>query len=257
MCSSDTEISLLKKQRDEARREAEAEKQTAQEFLSSVSHELRTPVAVLRGSLEALCDGVIDDSEQVKEYHRQMLAESIYLQRLVNDLLEFSRLQNSGFEISMSPVNVYDVISDICRSMRQIAQDKGVILERKYESGCYFINGDYARLRQMLIVILDNAIKFTDAGGKVSVSCFEKENQLLLCISDTGCGMPEENLGEIFTKFHRLVSDSNRSGTGLGLAIAKEIAQRHEVEITVKSKINEGSTFEFMFKNKLDINDFM
>ena len=99
MCSSDTEISLLKKQLDEARREAEAEKQTAQEFLSSVSHELRTPVAVLRGSLEALCDGVIDDSEQVKEYHRQMLAESIYLQRLVNDLLEFSRLQKCAKNI--------------------------------------------------------------------------------------------------------------------------------------------------------------
>jgi len=245
------EVALLEKRLAEAAANAESERETSRNFVSAVAHELRTPVAVIRGSLEALCDGIVCEREQVKEYHRQMLNESIYLQRLVTDLLEFSRLQSESFSIEREPVNVSDVVTDVCRSIRRIADEKGVILERTENSPVYIVKGDYARLRQMLIVILDNAVKFTDKGGKVNVSERMEDGKLFLTVADTGIGISEEELPLIFVKFHRTITGQNRSGTGLGLAIAKEIAERHGAVITAESKVGEGTAFTFCFSEKM------
>lgn len=232
-------------------RTAKSETEMNRSFVSSVAHELRTPVAVLRGSLEALCDGVVSEREQVEEYHRQMLAESIYLQRLVTDLLEYSRLQNSSFSIVTEPVNIPDVVSDVCRSIRHLAETKNIRLIRECESYVYAVKGDYARLRQMLIVILDNAVKFTDEGGSITVTEKTENDRLYLTVTDTGCGIDDEELEDIFVKFHRSVTGQNRNGTGLGLAIAREIAQRHAATVSVKSKKGEGSSFTFCFNEHM------
>ena len=223
----------------------------SRDFISNVAHELRTPIAVLRGSIEALCDGVICEKEQVEQYHRQMLSESIYLQRLVNDLLEFSRLNNSSFEIIREPVNLSDVVYDVCRSISRISVQKNISLKRETDNSVYIVNGDYARLRQMLIVILDNAVKFTPEGGTVTVSQQRKDDKYVITVSDTGCGIPEDEIENIFTRFHRLMSDINRNSSGLGLPIAREIASRHDAEIKVHSKINEGTSFVFTFFNEM------
>ena len=227
--------------------EVQVQKDLARDFLSSVAHELRTPVAVIRGSLEALCDGVVCGNDQVEEYHHQMLSESIYLQRLVNDLLEYSRLQNREFEILKEKMNVCDLISDVCRSIRQIADSKQILISREEEVSLYCIEGDYERLRQMLIVVLDNAVKFSEPGGRVTVRNRLEDGRLVIEISDTGCGISEENIKDIFLRFHRSVSDKNRTGSGLGLAIAKEIASRHDTEIKVISEVGKGTTFSFIF----------
>ncbi len=232
---------------------AEEQRDLARCFISSVAHELRTPVAVLRGSLEALCDGVVCDPDQVEEYHHQMLSESIYLQRLVNDLLEYSRLQNKEFEIFREPVNICDVISDVCRSIRQIAKNKNIEITREEETAFYYISGDYARLRQMFIVVLDNAVKFTEPGGHVYVRNRLENGSLVTEISDTGCGIEEDELKNIFVRFHRVLSDKNRNGSGLGLAIAKEIAARHQADIKVISEIGKGTTFSFFFSQSITI----
>lgn len=245
------EVSLLENRLAEAVANAESERQTSREFVSAVAHELRTPVAVIRGSLEALCDGIICEREQVKEYHRQMLNESIYLQRLVTDLLEFSRLQSQSFSIVREPVNVSDVVSDVCRGIRRIADEKGVTLERAENSSVFIVKGDYARLRQMLIVILDNAVKFTDRGGKVTVSERIEDGKFYLTVTDTGIGISEEELPLIFVKFHRTITGQNRNGTGLGLAIAKEIAERHGATVSVESTPGKGSSFTFCFSEQM------
>lgn len=223
----------------------------SRDFISNVAHELRTPIAVLRGSLEALCDGVICEKEQVEQYHRQMLSESIYLQRLVTDLLEFSRLNNSSFEIIREPVNLSDVVYDVCRSISRLAVPKNISLKRETDNSVYIVNGDYARLRQMLIVILDNAVKFTPEGGTVTVSQQRKDDKYVINVSDTGCGIPEDEIENIFTRFHRLTSDVNRNGSGLGLPIAREIALRHDAKIDVKSKTGEGTSFIFTFSSEM------
>ena len=245
------EVTLLEQKLHEAETSAASEKEISRNFVSAVAHELRTPVAVIRGSLEALCDGVICERSQVEDYHRQMLSESIYLQRLVTDLLEFSRLQSAGFSIVREPVNISDVVSDVCRSVKKIADEKGVELIRENEAPLYVVNGDYARLRQMLIVILDNAVKFTDKGGRVTVSERCEGEKLELTVTDTGCGIAPEETERIFVKFHRSMTGQNRNGTGLGLAIAKEIAERHGAEIKVKSKLGEGTSFTFCFSEKM------
>ena len=226
---------------------SDAEREISRSFVSDVAHELRTPVAVIRGSLEALCDGIITEHEQVEEYHRQMLAESIYLQRLVTDLLEFSRLQSSSFNIVREPVCLSDVVSNVCRSIRQLAEKKNIKLLRTGSPAPYIVNGDYARLRQMMIVVLENAVKFTPEGGSITVSEEESDGKMNITVTDTGCGIPEGEADRIFVKYHRSFSGENRNGTGLGLAIAKEIAERHDAVISVKSKPGEGASFTFSF----------
>lgn len=249
----DSQTAALLEEIEKCRCAAAAEKQAGQEFISSVSHELRTPVAVIRGSLEALCDGVIDDPVEVKEYHRQMLAESIYLQHLVNDLLEYSRLQNRVYELNAEPVNVCDVADDVFRSIKNIASAKNVEFVKDNKADFYFIWGDYVRLRQMLIVLLDNAVKFTPSGGKVTVQCEKNESKLKVRIIDTGCGIKPEDKDGIFIRFHRAMSDQNRNGTGLGLPIAKEIAERHGAVMSVESEVGKGTTFTIEFNEMIDI----
>ncbi len=244
-------LTVLQEKLAETVRKSEAEKEAGKNFVSAVAHELRTPVAVIRGSLEALCDGVVYEREQVSEYHRQMLSESIYLQRLVTDLLEYSRLQNAEFSIAAEPVMVHDVLTDVCRGIRRIADEKGVLLSVQENGPLFAVNGDYARLRQMFIVILDNAVKFTEPGGSVSVTEKEADGKLYVTVSDTGCGIPENEISDIFVRFHRSHSDMNRSGTGLGLAIAKEIASRHSAEIKVSSVPGEGTSFTFVFSGRI------
>lgn len=245
------DIRTLQEKLAESERRAEDEREISRNFVSAVAHELRTPVTVIRGSLEALCDGIVTEREQVNEYHRQMLAESIYLQRLVTDLLEFSRLQSRSFNIIREPVNIPDVVSDVCRSIRQIVSEKNIELNVSGSGTVYIVNGDYARLRQMLIVLLDNAVKFTGDGGRVSVSQVFENNRLYLRIEDTGCGIRAEELENIFVRFHRSVNTVNRNGTGLGLAIAREIAERHKADISVESVPGEGSTFTVCFREQM------
>lgn len=238
-----TAIDILSERLDSASRESENLLKLRHEFIANISHELRTPVTVIRGSLEALYDDVIKDPEQVKIYHKQLLNESIYLQRLVNDLLDLSRLQNADFKIEMNEISICEVLNDVIRSARQIAKAKNIIIEQIVESpDCKFF-GDYGRLRQMFMIILDNAIKFSPQNSSVVVSL----NDRTVAIKDNGPGIADEDLPFIFDRFYKTKSDENKNGTGLGLAISKQIADKHKIEITVSSIRNEGSEFKFQF----------
>ncbi len=226
--------------------ERERLEQTRRDFISNISHELRTPVTVLRGSLEALVDGVITEPEQVEEYQRQMLAESKNLQRLVDDLLELSRLENADFQIEKGPVDLRQLAEDAARSMRRVAEPKGVRLETKMEAGEFAVLGDYGRLRQMLITVMDNAVKFSPEGETVRLCLKNGEEGCTISVTDHGPGIAPELLPQIFQRFRRAEGGANPSGTGLGLPIAQQIASRHGVKIDVFSR--PGHTeFRFLF----------
>lgn len=226
-----------------AKRESERLEKLRRDFVANISHELKTPVTVIRGSLEALCDGVVTQPEQVKDYHRQMLSESLYLQRLINDLLDLSKLQNTDFKIDKQELNLCDILSDAIQSASHLAWEKKIEIGREFDAQSLMVIGDYGRLRQMFLIVLDNAIKFSPVGSRIQVSL----NNRTVSIDDQGCGIAEGDLPHIFDRFYKIKTEENKSGSGLGLAVAKQIADRHGINVTVESQISEGTKFLFGF----------
>lgn len=236
-------------QLDESSKESEKLEQIRREYVANISHELRTPITIIRGSLEALCDGIVTDDEMVKAYHNQMLIESKGLQRLVGDLLDLSRLQNADFAIEMSSINLCDILIDIERSCKNLARDKNVDIEIKMTGSPCMVVGDYGRLRQLLMIVSHNAIKFSPINGTVKIELSQGQ-KYKISVSDNGIGISRDELPYIFDRFYKTKSSENVDGTGLGLAIAKEIALRHNAELTVVSEQNIKTIFTLTFNNK-------
>ena len=237
-------IDILSERLNEAENQSGMYIQMHNDFIANVSHELRTPITVLRGSLEALCDGVVTDANRIQEYLKLMLSETKTMQRLVGDLLDLVRLQNSDFKIEKQFIYLYDVLDDVARSVKAFAREKNINIELSVHAEYCNILGDYDRIKQMFTAVLDNAIKFSNPFETVYIRLWEKDS-LYVSIRDTGKGIPREELPYIFRRFYKTDDLSNKSGTGLGLAIAQQIAVRHNIHIMVNSEIGHGSEFIF------------
>jgi signal transduction histidine kinase len=235
-------MDILSQRLSEAEEERKRVQKQRQDFITNISHELRTPVTVIRGSLEALSDGVITDSEMINEYYKQILNESKSLERLINDLLELSRLQNVDFKIEMQELNICDVLKDSLRSASNLARQKNINIQYNSDKDVFLTKGDYGRLRQMFLTVIDNAIKFSHDNKSIYITL--KDNQIT--IRDEGIGISEEDLPNIFDRYYSVKSDENKTGTGLGLTIAKQIALRHNIELFAESKLSEGTSFVFV-----------
>ena len=216
------------------------------DFFANVSHELRTPITVLRAYTESLIDGVVTDKTKVNQYHDRMLAECKSMERLVGDLMLLSKMQNPDFAIDVEPVNLVQVFDDIIRSADTIAEKKNIKIEIVKAQPVIMMLGDYDRLRQMFMIILDNAIKFSDEYKTVHIY-LSKTDKITVAIKDEGIGMDTSDLDNIFEKFYKSNLSQNASGTGLGLSIAKQIAFKHDGHIEVESSPGVGSTFTFTF----------
>ena len=164
--------------------EKEREKldQMRQDFVSNISHELRTPVTVLKGSLEVLAEGLVTDPDEMQEYFQQMLSETVHLQRLVNDLLELSRLQNTNFQIEKVQLNLAEILQEAVRSMQMVSEQKKITIQWESRAGNIRFCGDYGRLRQMFLIVLDNAVKFSPPNQIVSVKSERRENQCVISV---------------------------------------------------------------------------
>lgn len=238
-------LDILSRRLAEAEKESTALEQMRQDFITNISHELRTPVTVLRGSLEVLEAGLIADPQEKQAYLQEMMANIIYLQRLVNDLLELSRLQNTSFSIEKSPMNLIDVLQDAAHTIRHLAERKTITLNLSGRLSPVMITADYGRLRQMFIIILDNAVKFSRDNSPIEVHLESTRSRWKISIRDYGCGIAPEELPHIFERFHRTRAENNKNGTGLGLAIASQIAERHSIRISCESTPGQGSCFFF------------
>jgi len=241
-------MDILSLRLHEAEEERKKVQKQRQDFITNISHELRTPVTVIRGSLEALSDGVVTEPDKVEEYHKQMLKESKSLERLVNDLLELSRLQNTDFKIEMQELNICDVLKDSIRSASNLAREKNINIKYSSDKDILLIKGDYGRLRQMFLTVIDNAVKFSYENKNIYITL--KGEQII--IRDEGIGISEEDLPNIFERYYRIKSDENKTGTGLGLTIAKQIALRHNIELFAESKLNEGTSFVFLIRENFE-----
>ncbi len=216
------------------------------DFFANVSHELRTPITVLRAYTETLVDGVVQEQDKVEQYYDRMLSECKTMERLVGDLLLLSKMQNPDFVIEKEPVNLVQVFEDIIRSAGAMAERKNINIEVVKDSPILMMHGDYDRLRQMFMVILDNAIKFSNENKTVHIN-ISKKDKIMISIRDEGIGIDSSDIANIFEKFYKTNLRQNASGTGLGLAIAKQIAIKHEGSIEVSSTPGVGSTFLFTF----------
>ena len=240
-------MDILAERLEQARAHDAQLQQQQQQFFSNISHELRTPVTVIRGSLEALADGVVRGDENVRAYYHQMIADSRWLQRLIQDLLELSRLQNLDFSLNMGEMELSELLGDVAMSAASLCERKGVVFSCEEPTARYVLSGDYTRLRQMLLAVIDNAVKFTPAGKCIRLSL--SDSAPIITLTDEGVGIPQEEIAHIFDRF-RHTRDTSRESTGLGLAIVQEIARRHEIAITVDSQEGKGTTFTFSFPEK-------
>lgn len=221
--------------------------QMRMDFFANVSHELRTPITVVRGYTETLYDGVVSDPEKAHQYYERILRECTSMQRLVGDLLTLSKMQNPHFEMEMEPVNLVQIFVDIIRSITVIAAKKEISLDFNKNQDCIMMMGDYDRLRQMFLVIIDNALKFSPENSTLHLLAEERTDSIFVSIRDEGIGISEEELPNIFEKFYKSKLRQNASGSGLGLMIANQIALRHNGVISVSSVVNEGTEFQFTF----------
>ncbi len=238
------ELSLRLSEAESERKELD---KMRQDFISNISHELRTPVTVIKGSLEVLDQGLVTEPDEAKEYLKQMLTDISQLQRLVNDLLEISRLQNMNFKIEKKQINLASVLSEAVRSMQPVAAQKNITINPCYNGQSFPFSGDYGRIRQMFVIVIDNAIKFSMPGQAVDIKMKVMQNECIITISDYGAGIPEADIPYIFDRFYSKQSSQNKNGSGLGLSIANQIAIRHGIKITCVSNVGNGTSFSFAF----------
>lgn len=220
--------------------------QTRLDFFANVSHELRTPITVVRAYTETLIDGVVKDEEKREQYYERMLSECKSMERLVGDLLVLSKMQNPDFAIEKEPVELVQIFEDIIRSASTLAAKKNIKIKIENNQPFCMMLGDYDRLRQMFMVILDNAIKFSMENKTVYI-ILKKTDKIIVTIRDEGIGIEPSEIEHIFEKFYKSSLRQNANGSGLGLAIAKQIALKHEGDIDVKSVVGKGSEFIFTF----------
>ena len=236
-----TDLDALGAELLQARTERQELQQQRQEFLAAVSHELRTPLTVIKGTWELLQSGFVKEEGKLMDCRRRIGENLAMLERLVRDLLELTRLQSPGFEVQKEQLDLAEPFGEALRSARTLAEQKGVAIKASLPSPLPF-TGDYGRLRQLLLILLDNAVKFSPAGTEVEVECELSGHDWQLKVTDQGPGIPPEDLPHIFDRFKKGGGD-NPQGTGLGLAIAREIALRHGIELTCESHEEQGAVF--------------
>lgn len=223
----------------------EALERTRQEFLSNVSHELRTPLTAIIAFVETLEDGAIDDPENNWKFLDIIRKNAGRMQELIEDILDLSSIEAGNVTLELRQVRLSSVVNDVFASLTGRAQARQIVLTNDVVSDLR-VEADQRRLEQMLTNLVDNAIKFNRDGGTVTVSCANGDDERLrIVVTDTGEGIPAEQLPRIFERFYRVDRARSRElgGSGLGLAIVKHLARAHGGEAAVQSTAGAGSTF--------------
>ncbi|MEG1524580.1 MAG: HAMP domain-containing sensor histidine kinase [Clostridia bacterium] len=218
------------------------------QFFADVSHELKTPVTVIRAQMEMLLDGIVKDPDEQRQYLQAAIDETRQMQRLVEDLLTLAKLQSPEFSLNSQPLYLCDILHDLQRSMQPIANEHGVVLlfsNRCIDKTDCMITGDYTRIRQMIGILIDNALKSSNMGNRIEIN-ITKQERPVITVRDEGCGMDETEIAHVFERFYTHY-DGGRTGSGLGLPLAMWIAKRHGAELTMESEKNIGTTVTIWF----------
>ena len=219
--------------------------QVRTDFVANVSHELKTPLTSIKGFVETLLDGAINNPPMAEKFLKIIMLEAERLTRLINDILSISKLESGMNDVPTERVQLDKMAFEVADMLRIHAEEKQVTINAHRNKKPVYIIGNPDHVEQMLINLIENAIKYNKPGGSVTVHVFGNDREANVTISDTGIGIPEEHLPRLFERFYRVDKGRSRSmgGTGLGLAIVKHIVRGMNGEIEVHSKFGEGTEF--------------
>ena len=218
---------------------------TRREFVSNVSHELRTPLASVNAMVETLDGGAIYDTEVARDFLSRIHDDISRMTTMVDELLELSSLESGQMPIHLAPVELPRVANKVTERFETNAASRGVKLLSLVPDDLPYLMADAGKLDQILTNLVENALKFTPEGGRVTLSARTVESGIEIEVADTGVGVPREHLPHIFERFYKVDRSRRNVGTGLGLAITRRLVQAHGGNITVQSSEGEGSAFTF------------
>ena len=230
--------------------ESERLERTRRDYVANVSHELRTPLTAMRGLIEPLRDGMVQSQETRMRYYDILLRETLRLSRLIDDLMELSRLQSGQLSLTTHEVDLGAMVADLADKYAYNAKAKNQSFRLLCEpEACPRVMTNEDRAEQVLVILLDNAMKYTPEGGEISLDVLVQPDHVVISVSDTGIGISEDDLPYVFDRFYKAdKSHSGANGSGLGLSIAKEILTSLGETITVKSELGRGTTFSFTLR---------
>jgi len=220
--------------------------QVRTEFVANVSHELRTPLTSIRGYLETLLDGALEDPTHARRFLQVVSSHTERLSRLVDDLLQLSDLETGKVILKLAPILLREVSEDVAAIFETQAAQKALTLRHQVPPALR-VRADRDRLTQILVNLVDNAVKYTPEGGQVSISATSRGAVVEVSVQDTGSGIPSTDLPRISERFYRVDRARSRQlgGTGLGLAIVKHLVQAHGGELRIESELGRGTTVRF------------
>ena len=215
------------------------------DFISNVSHEFRTPISSIKLIAETLIDGALEDAGVNKDLLHRINIEADKLAHMTNDLTELAMMENKETTLDKRPLKIDEMVRQVVQRLKAQSDKKGLTISLDIEPKLPDLVIDQYRIEQVLLNIIQNAIKFTDSGGSVKIFVKKHDNNILFAVSDTGIGIPVNEISRIFERFYKVNKARDDEGTGLGLAISRHIVSAHGGKIWVESVEGEGSTFFF------------
>jgi two-component system phosphate regulon sensor histidine kinase PhoR len=215
------------------------------ELVGNISHELRTPLTGIKAMIETLKEGAIDDKQAATDFISRIDGEIDHMTQMVSELTELSRIETGRAELRIAPLNLNLLVQEIAARLNPVAERQKVTITTDLATDLAAVRGDGDRIRQVLVNLVHNAVKFNRLGGSVTISTKVDKKSVIVSVSDTGIGISKEEIPHVFERFYKGDKARTGGGAGLGLAIAKHIVEAHGGNIWVHSEEGKGSTFGF------------
>lgn len=231
-----------------------SQERNRRELMANISHELRTPITTIRGFSEALIDGLIKTDEEKNKHYRIINRQAEYIERLTRDMLEVSKLEDGMIEMRFEKFDLVELVHSLQESLEALAGRHEISVSVRAEVPVLSVIGDSGRIRQVIDILMDNAVAFTPSGGQITVLLQDKGHVAWLSVCDNGVGIAGDQLIRVWERFFR--KDRPRredyQGTGLGLAIAKQIVESHGGRVWAESSLGYGSSFSFSLLKEMN-----